>query len=522
LCAAALCWKQAPVFLGAWRVARLLLMLGFLVAWAAPARADDISAAGRGVVRVVTVAVVDDEVVGFGHGSGFAVGPDRIVTNAHVVELAGRYAGNVVIGIVPSEGDKSYQGRLIAVDEDRDLALIEVQGLKLPPLALYNGPIGEGEATIALGYPGNVDLATAQSASDYILPLSPVRSEGVFSGLRRLGTTGVLLHTANIARGNSGGPLLDRCGRVLGVNSALTRGDDGDASFGFAIAGSEVSGFLREAGQQATMVGTNCISMEELLAQDRAAAADAAQQDAARARVAAERAAAERATALESARERNEATRENYMAGAAVLLVLAGLAAGGAGLMATRGKRREAIWVGAGGGVLLVGAVVLFLVRPSFDPASVPETSKPASAANGLTGKLLCRLVPERSRVTVSATPEVAMDWQANGCMNGRTQYAEAPNQGWERILVPDEEQTVSVLRYEPATGTYINTRYLLGADRMTEARRLREGVALKQCAGESAGRANLATQQAAIRTSLPPLPNERLVYHCQPARGTN
>ena len=114
------------------------------------------------------------------------------------------------------------------------------------------------------------------------------------------------------------------------------------------------------------------------------------------------------------------------------------------------------------------------------------------------------------------------MDWQANGCMNGRTQYAEAPNSGWERILVPDDEQTVSVLRYEPATGTYINTRYMLGADRMAEARRLREGVALKQCAGESAGRANLATQQAAIRGALPPLPNERLVYQCHPARGTN
>ncbi|MDQ9782808.1 hypothetical protein, partial [Serratia marcescens] len=39
---------------------------------AAPARADDISATGRGVVRIVTVAVVDDQVVGFGHGSGFA------------------------------------------------------------------------------------------------------------------------------------------------------------------------------------------------------------------------------------------------------------------------------------------------------------------------------------------------------------------------------------------------------------------------------------------------------------------
>lgn len=85
----------------------LLLLLGFT----APARADDISASARGVVRVVTIAVVDDEVVGFGHGSGFAVAPNRIVTNAHVVELAARYPDNVVIGVVPSEGDKSYQAR---------------------------------------------------------------------------------------------------------------------------------------------------------------------------------------------------------------------------------------------------------------------------------------------------------------------------------------------------------------------------------------------------------------------------
>ncbi|MCH3002760.1 hypothetical protein K3W91_14770, partial [Listeria monocytogenes] len=76
-----------------------------------PARADDISATGRGVVRVVTIAIVEDEVVGFGHGSGFAVAPNRIVTNAHVVELLTRYPGNVVIGIVPSEGSKSYQGK---------------------------------------------------------------------------------------------------------------------------------------------------------------------------------------------------------------------------------------------------------------------------------------------------------------------------------------------------------------------------------------------------------------------------
>src|SRR5882757_17227 len=123
---------------------RWLFLLVVLLGFAAPARADDISATGRGVVRIVMIAVVDDEVVGFGHGIGFAVAPSRIVTNAHVVELAKRYPDNVVIGIVPSEGDKSYEGKVIAYDAARDLALIEFTGKPLPTVALYTGPVDEG------------------------------------------------------------------------------------------------------------------------------------------------------------------------------------------------------------------------------------------------------------------------------------------------------------------------------------------------------------------------------------------
>ena len=135
----------------AWLLAAVLALLALTV----PARADDISAAGRGVVRIVTIATAEGEVVGFGHGSGFAVAPNRVLTNAHVVEAAERYPGNVMIGIVPSEGDKSYQGRLIAIDSDRDLALVEFGGIRLPPLTFYNGPVSEGDAMIALGYPAH-------------------------------------------------------------------------------------------------------------------------------------------------------------------------------------------------------------------------------------------------------------------------------------------------------------------------------------------------------------------------------
>src|SRR5258706_417245 len=254
---------------------RWLFLLAVLLGFTTPAQADDISATGRGVVRIVTIAVVDNEVVGFGHGSGFAVAPNRVVTNAHVVDLAKRYPANVVVGIVPSEGDKSYEGKVIAYDAARDLALIEFTGAPLPPVALYTGPVDEGNVVTALGYPGNVDVATARSAVDYIRPLTPIRSEGVFSGRRAMSGVEVLLHTASIARGNSGGPLLDQCGRVIGINSALTKSEDGDASFGFAIANSELAAFLGQAKQPYAAVGTPCTSIADRLKQDSEADAKA-------------------------------------------------------------------------------------------------------------------------------------------------------------------------------------------------------------------------------------------------------
>ncbi|WP_249276597.1 S1C family serine protease [Sphingomonas baiyangensis] len=499
-------------------MARLFFLLVLLCVAGMPARADDISAAGRGVVRIVTIAIVEDEVVGFGHGSGFAVAPNRVVTNAHVVELAARYPGNVLIGVVPSEGDRSFQGQLVTVDPNRDLALIAFDGVRLPPLALYNGPVTEGETLVSLGYPGNVDLATARSAADFITPLSPVRSQGNFAGARVLAGTQVLLHTAGIARGNSGGPLLDRCGRVLGVNSALTRADDGDAGFAFAIANVELAAFLREAGQAAATVGVTCTSIEERLASDRDADAQAKADVEARRRDAEARAAAARALRIEQARADNETARENVMALAALMLVLGALAVGAGGLLEQRGRRRHALWSAGAGLLLMAGAAIAFFLRPDFDAGAIaaPGTPEPTpTAGSAALGTLQCTVDPARSRITVSAGDEVTLQWGGDGCVNGRTQYAEAGG-AWERVLVPAEEQTVSVLRFDPATMTYSNTRYLLSATQMDAARRLRAGVELKQCSRDSAPRANLATQQAAIRSALPPLPNERIVYRCK------
>jgi S1-C subfamily serine protease len=501
-------------------ILRWLTLLAALMALTSPARADDIGAASRGVVRVVTIATVDGEVVGFGHGSGFAVAPNRIVTNAHVVELAQQYPDNVEIGIVPSEGDKSYDGHIVSVDTQRDLALIEITNAHLPPLALYTGPLAAGGHVVALGYPGNVDLATAQSADDYIKPLAPVRTEGGLSGGRAISGVSMLLHTANIARGNSGGPLLDPCGRVVGVNSALTQNEEGDSSFGFAIADTELAAFLAAAKQPVTSNGGPCTTMEQLLAQEGQSDAQAKAAAAARLQEMAAKSQAAHEDALVRARDEQERERENVMGVSAVLLVLGALALGAAGMMESRGKRRPAIWAAAGGGVLMLLAVVIFLNRPEgevkvADNISLPPPS-PSPSTGAAQGKMICTFVAEKSRVTVSQTDDVPLDIGADGCINGRTQYAEDSGK-LVRILVPNDEQTVSVLQYDPATREYVNDHYLLSEPAMDAARSVRAKVTLKACTSDPAQLSAFSTQQQAIRSALPPLPDERLTYSCHP-----
>src|SRR3546814_12027083 len=69
------------------------------------------------------------------------------------------------------------------------------------------------------------------------------------SNLQSVDAVAMLIHTAKISRGNSGGPLVDQCGRIVGINTAITRADDGDSPFAFAISGRAWMHFLADAGQ---------------------------------------------------------------------------------------------------------------------------------------------------------------------------------------------------------------------------------------------------------------------------------
>jgi hypothetical protein len=193
--------------------------------------------------------------------------------------------------------------------------------------------------------------------------------------------------------------------------------------------------------------------------------------------------------------------------------------------MLFKDKRREAAILGGVAAAFLVAAIAVFVTRPGYDDLDPLPGAGPAAAAKGsgasaaFAGRQICRLVPDRSRITVSSVERVDLEWSETGCVNGRTQYLE-DGDAWRRILVPQGDQTVSVLEVRPVGRQYVVNRYLLSADAMQRARALRQRLNPASCTGEEAAMTALAEGQEQIRQILPGLPNERLVYDCTPAGG--
>ncbi len=495
-----------------------------LAATAARADPADINAASRGVVRVVIVEIDGDQIVPVSHGTGFAVGAETIVTNAHVVADA-RADSELAIGIVPPEGGNAVYGRLVSVSPRNDLALLSTTApMRLPPLTIAtNAPSDIGSVT-AVGYPMNVDRAQGLSIGDIFRAQPPVKSTGALAGRRPTRDFDSLLHTAAIARGNSGGPLLDDCGRVIGVNSFGAESSGAEAEFYFAVSARELLTFLRANNVTPQVNGMPCRSLADLDAEERARAER--EQMVAQARAEAN----ERALARRRDEERRNvefaliAERENGLALALLLLIVALGAGGAAFVLHERGDQQRLKFVAAAGVLALGGAVLAWALRPGFDEVdgrleellhAEMEANDRGPVTASTSGALVCVLDPERSRVTGTASADLPLDWQADGCVNGRTQYGLAEGI-WRRVFVPDEEEVVSVNTFDPATREYRVERYLLGRDAMERARAARGGFTAPACGAGRDAALELGTQQDTILALLPERPNERIMYRCR------
>jgi serine protease Do len=139
-----------------------------------------------------------------GRGCGVVVAKDRVLTNAH--NLRDR---TTVVAI----GDgRAIQGELTAVDPDGDLAVLAVDTLDLAPIRWGGAVPATGDVVFtAARTPGGAMRITFGMVSGV---------ERAFRGPRGRRVTGSLEHTAPLARGSSGSPLVDEDGRMVGLNTA--------------------------------------------------------------------------------------------------------------------------------------------------------------------------------------------------------------------------------------------------------------------------------------------------------------
>jgi S1-C subfamily serine protease len=132
-------------------------------------------------------------------GSGFFVKEDVVATNAHVVKGA---LGGHARSVVGERAAHDIEG-ILAIDEERDLALVKVSTLKARALPLADASqVAVGDEVYAVGSPQG---------------LEGTFSPGIVSGLRNWKTGRLLQITAPISPGSSGGPILNRRGEVVGV-----------------------------------------------------------------------------------------------------------------------------------------------------------------------------------------------------------------------------------------------------------------------------------------------------------------
>jgi S1-C subfamily serine protease len=191
---------------------------------------DIYGSAKRGVVQVLATSVVSDNPF-FGAqqarvlGSGFVIDKSgHVVTNYHVIEGASKVE-------VSFSGNDEMPATVVGKDPSTDIAVLRIkgaQGRALTPLELGSSDaVRVGDAVVAIGNPFGLERTV---------------TAGIVSALQREITAPngfaidrVIQTDAAINHGNSGGPLLNADGKVIGVNSQIESSSGGNVGIGFAV-----------------------------------------------------------------------------------------------------------------------------------------------------------------------------------------------------------------------------------------------------------------------------------------------
>ena len=162
-------------------------------------------------------------------GSGFVISEDGIVvTNNHVV------TGAATLAVKFPDGDDPINAQILGVSECSDLAVIQLVGDGYTPLAFRDDEVRAGLPVYSAGFPASDD--NDFDNLDFTLTAGIVSSTEAKGETNWASVDGVLQHDARILGGNSGGPLLNRYGQVVGIVAGLANPTDESFFIGIGFA----------------------------------------------------------------------------------------------------------------------------------------------------------------------------------------------------------------------------------------------------------------------------------------------
>ena len=206
----------------------ILLAFAFLASPTAPAFAFDAKKADQSVIRVVVFEIKNGKRTGtYSFGTGFVVDNEYVVTNHHVTDDSSftKDGGSSERVVVDGSTKNLRAAQLVWHAPELDLAVLKVPGLTRPTLTLAGGPPldypDKAAPVWAIGFPGIADRSiTSETAFAHSTVTQGIVGKVVMGRAgQRDKVRPIIQHNASINKGNSGGPLFDNCGVVLGVNT---------------------------------------------------------------------------------------------------------------------------------------------------------------------------------------------------------------------------------------------------------------------------------------------------------------
>lgn len=202
--------------------------------------AEQLSKAFRSVAELAEPSVA--RIVGYSTrgqitGSGFVIDSNgHLATNNHVVERADRL-------YVEFSNNKRYEANVVGTDPLTDLAVIHINAPNLKPVRFVDSSedLMVGQWVLAIGFP----LGLQQTVTAGIVSATD-RQLGIIGSGGRAGYEDFIQTDAAINRGNSGGPLLNLRGEVVGINSAILSQTGGSDGLGFSIPASLAQRITKE------------------------------------------------------------------------------------------------------------------------------------------------------------------------------------------------------------------------------------------------------------------------------------